>query len=176
MTTFVALLRGINVGGRNKLAMNDLRALCEELGFAGVRTYIQSGNVVLNTSLRSSAAVESRIEGAIREQTGLDVSVVARTSKDLAKTIAANPFTAASIDHRYLLVVFPKARPTKTLIDVSAYGPEQLVVEGSDVFVYYPNGVGRSKLTNAVLERLLGGPATARNWNTVNKLLALAGG
>ncbi len=176
MATYVALLRGVNVGGNNKVAMSDLRALCEEVGFADVRTYIQSGNIVLTTSLRSSAQVEDRIERGLHDKTGLDVTVVARTPKELEKTVAANPFTSPSVNHSHLVVLFSKARPRVTELDVSKYGPEQLVLTGRDAYIHYVNGQGRSKLTNAVLERLLGGPATARNWNTVNKLLTMAGG
>lgn len=173
MTRFVALLRGINVGGKNKVSMSDLRATCAAIGLDDVQTYIQSGNVAFSSSQRSTAKLETSIEQAILDDTGLDVTVVVRSARALAQVVEHNPYASADLPATQLVVVFLKSQPTTKTLDLSDYGPETAVVRGTDVFVHYPNGQGRSKVTNAVLERLLGTPATARNWNTVGKLLAL---
>jgi uncharacterized protein (DUF1697 family) len=176
VTRFVAFLRAINVGGRNKIEMGALRALCDEVGFDNVQTYIQSGNIAFSTRTRSVANVETAIERALKASTGLDITVVARTATELGKTVADNPFALESLSPTHLVVVFLKSTPQISSIDLTAYGPEVAVCKGRDLYIHYMNGQGRSKVTNAVLERLLGVPGTARNWNTVNKMLSMAGG
>jgi uncharacterized protein (DUF1697 family) len=173
VTRYAALLRGINVGGKNKVSMSDLRATCAAIGLDDVQTYIQSGNVVFSSSQRSTAKLETSIEDAIRDDTGLAVTVMIRSARDLAQIADHNPYAEDDLPATQLVVAFLKARPTTKALDLSAYGPETAVVRGTDVFLHYPNGQGRSKVTNAVLERLLGTPVTARNWNTVGKLLTL---
>ena len=173
MTRFAALLRGINVGGKNKVSMSGLRATCAAIGLDDVQTYIQSGNVVFSSSQRSTAKLETSIEQAISDDTGLTISVMVRSARALAQIVDHNPYASDELPATQLVVAFLKSRPTTKALDLSDYGPETAVVRGNDVFVHYPNGQGRSKVTNAVLERLLGTPATARNWNTVGKLLAL---
>ncbi len=176
MARFIAFLRAVNVGGKNKIAMSDLRVLCEDLGLDDVQTYIQSGNLVFSTTQRSGAKVEAAIEKALKASTGLDITVLARTATELGQTVADNPFERESLSPTHLVVVFLKSAPKSSSIDLSAYGPEVAVCKGREVYIHYVNGQGRSKVTNAVLERLLGGPGTARNWNTVNKMLDLAEG
>jgi uncharacterized protein (DUF1697 family) len=176
VTRFVAFLRGINVGGKNKIAMGDLRSVCTEQGLENVETYIQSGNVAFSTRSRSASNVESAFEKALKASTGLDITVVARRSTELARTVADNPFVRESPKPTHLVVVFLKSTPRQTSIDLSTYGPEVAVRKGRDLYIHYVNGQGRSKVTNAVLERLLGVPGTARNWNTVTKMVALADG
>jgi uncharacterized protein (DUF1697 family) len=173
VTRFAALLRGINVGGNNKVSMSDLRTTCAAIGLDDVQTYIQSGNVVFSSSQRSTPRIEASLEQAIRDDTGLTVTVMVRSADALGHIVDHNPYAADDLPATQLVVAFLKSRPTTKALDLSEYGPETAVVRGTDVFVHYPNGQGRSKVTNAVLERLLGTSATARNWNTVGKLLAL---
>lgn len=174
MTSYVALLRGVNVGGRAKLSMSDLRVLVSELGYSDVHTYIQSGNVVFTSTQRSPAKIESAVEAGLLDALGLDTSVMVRTAKDLQQIVRDNPFARKNFEPTQLVVVFLKAKPKRQgTVDVSKYGPEEVIAKGRELFIHYPNGQGRSKLANAVLERELATPGTARNWNTVNKLLEL---
>lgn len=172
MTTYVALLRGINVGGRNKVPMADLKTLVTDLGHTDVSTYVQSGNVILS-STAGAAAVSTGIEQGIRRELGLDVDVVVRTRPQLAKIAAGNPFDGSDT---YVHVVFLAARPSAgsvRVLDPDGSPPDQFVVAGKEIFVHYPNGSGRSKLSASYFESKLGVRGTARNFNTVNKLLAL---
>jgi uncharacterized protein (DUF1697 family) len=172
MTTYVALLRGINVGGRNKLPMADLRTLVTDLGHTDVSTYVQSGNLILS-SPKAAAVVGRGIEQAITRELGLDVTVIMRTRPQLAKVATANPFDG---DDTYVHVVFladqPSAGKVRTL-DPDRSPPDEFLVRGKEIYVHYPNGSGRSKLNASYFESKLGTRGTARNFNTVNKLLAL---
>jgi uncharacterized protein (DUF1697 family) len=112
----------------------------------------------------------------LKASIGLDITVVARTATELGRTVADNPFERQSLSPTELVVVFLKSTPRSTSIDLSPYGPEVAIRKGRDLYIHYMNGQGRSKVTNAVLERLLGVAGTARNWNTVNKMLTLADG
>jgi len=174
------LLRGINVGGKNVLAMADLRAAMAELGFDNVVTYIQSGNVVFDaegTSPRDEPALADRIAAAIAERDGLSVRVVLRTVAELARAAAGHPDVDSGIDSKLLHVVFLDAAPSAAAVaalDPRPYEPDGWAVVGRDVYVRYPDGSGRSKLTLDVFERALGVTATARNLNTVRKLVELA--
>jgi uncharacterized protein (DUF1697 family) len=172
MTTYIGLLRAVNVGGRNKISMAALRELVEQAGYSDARTYVQSGNVVFTTPDRSRTRIESTLERELAAR-GLATPVMVRTGRDLQRTLAANPFPEA--DPKTILVVFLKEAASHTgPLDTSRYGPEQVHASGRELFVRYPNGVGRSKLTPAVLERAVGTPGTGRNWNTVNKLAEMA--
>ena len=169
MARYAALLRGVNLGSHNKVAMPALRALVEGLGHTDVATYIQSGNVVFTAGSGSAAAVASKLENAIEKEFGFDVPVVVRTKAQLATLIKGNPFADPSKVHVAFLSAAPKAAALKA-IDRDAYAPEEFAVKGKDVYLHLPNGVGRAKLTHTVLERKLGVGATYRNWTTVNKL------
>jgi uncharacterized protein (DUF1697 family) len=172
LTTYAALLRGVNVGGRNQVAMGDLRTLVTDLGHTDVSTYVQSGNVVL-TSGANAAAVSRGIEQAIARELGLDITVLVRTRQQLAKVAAANPFDASD---KYVHVLFLADRPTAGAVkalDPDRSPPDEFVVAGREVFLHYPNGSGRTKLNGAYFESKLDTRGTARNFNTVNKLLAL---
>jgi uncharacterized protein (DUF1697 family) len=174
----VALLRGINIGPRNRIAMPELRALLEEVGFADVETYVQSGNVVLSTKLRP-ATVEQRIETAIAERLGLGIAVVARTRDELAAVVARNPLGKVATDPRRYQVSFLDAEPAPEVVerlDALRAGPERLAVHGREIYAWHPAGVARSKLWAALADRRLARKATARNWTTVTALLELAGG
>lgn len=167
MTAYAALLRAINVGGTGKLPMSELRALCEELGFDDVKTYIQSGNVVFRSEL-SEARVKAALEEALAKKMGKPVAVLVRTHAELAKTLAHNPFPDASPSR--VLVLFLDDKPPKgALDDVIAPGGEELSLHGRELFIHYPNGMGRSKLKVPFVK-----DATSRNVNTLTKLVEMA--
>jgi uncharacterized protein (DUF1697 family) len=164
-----AFLRGINVGGHRPVAMGDLRAVFNGLGLGNVRTLLQSGNVVFTTA-DSASRLRPIIEATCAEQLGHDISVVLRTEPEMKKVVAANPFTQAASEPAKVHVVFLADKPTAAAVaklDKQRVAPEEWVLVGRDVYVWYPDGAGRSKLR---LE--FGTPATARNWNTVTKVLA----
>jgi len=178
MAVIVCLLRGVNVGGNHKMAMHELRACFETLGFRDVQTLIQSGNVIFRTASRDMAALTARIEDKIEGSFGFRPRVVLRTCSQLRNTIAVNPFTARDdIDPAKLLVMFLSEAPdTQTMEKVLAIqtGEESMRFCGGELFIYFPNGVGRALLPVAKIEKALKTPCTGRNWNTVVKLLGMA--
>jgi uncharacterized protein (DUF1697 family) len=174
MPVFIALIRGINVGGHKKLKMADVKVLCEELGLTDVRTHLQSGNVVFRTSRTDRAQLAKDLENALQ----VDARVILRNPTELRKAIAANPMPdAAAREPSSYIVTFlsekPKAAAMQSLRDTYK-GPEQMELHGAELYIHYGAGMGQSKLTNAIIERKLGVTGTARNWNTVTKLLELA--
>jgi uncharacterized protein (DUF1697 family) len=176
MPTYVSLLRGINVSGRNRIPMADLRALYEALGHQVVSTYVQSGNVVSNSSTRSADTVAREIERAITDDLGLDVTVLVRTPAQLAKVVAANPLVQGGVDPTKLHVTFLASKPARAQVDAlngRRYAPDEFAVVGDTVYLLCPNGYGRTKINNGYFERTLGMAATTRNWKTVNQLLEL---
>jgi uncharacterized protein (DUF1697 family) len=179
-TTWVALLRGVNVGGRKMVAMADLRDVLTALGFAGARTVLQSGNLVFRARARAGAALERQLETEIRQRLMLETAVVVRSGEEVRRVIARNPFRAqADRTPGTLLVAFLKVPPRAAALDAlraAITGPETVQAHGRELYVVYPNGVGRSRLTHALIEAKLGVRATARNWNTVRRLAALADG
>lgn len=162
---YFAFLRAVNVGGRT-LLMKDLKELCASLGFDGVRTLLQSGNVAFDAKRKPS---ETQIAEAIRASSGLETKVMIRSEDEFRRVIANNPFTPIR-NPSLLLVVFLEAEPKGAL---TYSGPEKFQVVGRELYVDYVNGVGRSKLTITRIERSLGVAGTARNWNTVTKMLEL---
>jgi len=179
VTTCIALLRAVNVGGRNLVAMSDLRALVESLGLTGVRTLLQSGNCVFDAGRAAPAELERRLERTAREKLGLDTELFVRTAAEWRDLVAANPFPAeAKSDPGRLLVYCLRDAPTRdaaAALAAAIAGRERAHVAGRHAWIVYPDGSGRSKLTGAVVERQLATRGTARNWNTVLKLAALAG-
>jgi uncharacterized protein (DUF1697 family) len=179
MTTYVALLRGINVSGRNKIAMAELRALVESLGNTGVQTYIQSGNVVLDSAIRSAAKVADAITHAIARELGLDVAVIMRAAAEIDAVLTANPLLARGADpaksHVTFLAAKPAASAVRALVDFDR-SPDEFAVVGREVFVHCPNGYGTTKLNNTFFEKQLGVAATTRNWRTVHTLAERAKG
>jgi uncharacterized protein (DUF1697 family) len=163
---YFAFLRGINVTGRNMLRMEDLRVLCTSLGYDNVRTLLQSGNVIFETKRKPTAA---QIAEAVRESSGLNIKVMLRNEAELRSAVERNPFVPVR-DPSSLLVFFLDGEPKGKIV---YSGPEPFHVDGRELYVDFVEGVGRSKLTTALIERSLGVSGTARNWNTVNKLLAL---
>jgi uncharacterized protein (DUF1697 family) len=166
MTTYVALLRGINVGGKT-LRMGDLRTVCERLGYQGVQTYIQSGNVVFG----AERADAGQLSAAIREATGVQAGVLLRTSAEMAGVARAHPFSG---EPRQLHVTFLDGEPAGRL-PPSGFEPDEYRVAGREVYLHCPNGYGQTKLDNGYLERRLRVMATTRNWATVRKLAEMAG-
>jgi uncharacterized protein (DUF1697 family) len=178
MSMYIALLRGINVGGRNKVAMAALREFLAELGLDGAKTLLQSGNVVFQSEGKTAAALESLLEKETAARLGVAADYLVRSSADWAKVVAANPFPKeAEADPAHLVVMFLKSAPTPSglkMVQASIKGPEVIKGRGRELYIVYPEGIGTSKLTGASIERNLGIRGSARNWNTVLKLLAVA--
>jgi uncharacterized protein (DUF1697 family) len=174
---YVALLRGINVGGHAKLPMADLRALLTSLGHSDVTTYLQSGNALFSSERESPSELAREIEAGIERDLTLRIPVLIRTHDELAAVIAENPFPAGAQNPTRLHVGFlskPVLPEQLNGIDAQRYAPDEFKVGDRAIYLWYPNGAGRTKLTANVWERHLGGViATARNWNTVTTLKSL---
>ncbi len=174
----VALLRGINVGGKHKLPMAELARIFDELGCSEVRTYIQSGNVVYLAEAALAARVPALVAAALEAQRGFAVPVVGRSAAELAAVAAGNPFLAEGADPATLHVAFLAAAPRAAAIaalDPDRSPPDRFHLVGRELYLCLPNGVARSKLTNDYLDRTLGTTSTIRNWKTVLALVELAG-
>ena len=178
MQTYVALLRGVNLGSRNKVSMADLRALFAALGAEEVTTYVQSGNVVFRTKQRPEPVLRKAIEQRISHDLGLDVAVLLRTKTQLRRVHSGIPFAARGHEPTKLHVTFLADTPARTrarALQATPAGSDELRVVGREVYLYLPHGYGRTKLGNAYFEKELGVTATTRNWRTVGKLVELAG-
>jgi uncharacterized protein (DUF1697 family) len=178
MPAWVALLRGINVGGRNMVAMSDLRELLESLGFTKVRALLQSGNLVFQSDRRTSATIERLLEVETEKRLGVSVDYHVRTVEEWQSVIARNPFAdEAERDPAHLLVLFLKSAPDAKnvqALQAAIRGPEIVRADGQQIYAVYPMGIGTSKLTNTLIDKKLGMRGTGRNCNTVLKLAALA--
>ncbi len=173
----VALLRGVNVGGNNKLATRDLVAVFEALGCRDVRTYIQSGNVVARAPASAVDGLADAAAKALHEGFGLTVPVVLRTGDALAAAVADNPYLAAGADPATVHVMFLRDAPTAAqaaALDPHRSPGDAYTVRGREVFLHCPNGLARTKLTNDYFDRRLATVSTVRNWKTVLTLLAMA--
>lgn len=168
MTTYVALLRAVNVGGTGKLPMAALRALCAEIGFADVRTYIASGNVVFESDV-GAGAVKADLETRLATYAGKPVGVVVRTGDEIADILAGYPFALHEPKHSYV-VFLDAAPPAGALKAVKGRDGEEMALGSREIFVAYPNGMGQSKLTIPAAKA-----GTARNLNTVRALGEMAG-
>ena len=178
MPVLVSMLRGINVGGHNKINMGELRSLYESLGLQDAQTYVQSGNVVFRTKERNHAVLAKRIEEAIERRFGFRVDVIVRTASELRDVIARNPFAKRrAVDPGKLLITFlanhPSAQARDQVLKMNT-DPEELHIDGREVYIYFPNGMGRSKLSWPTIGKKLGTTGTGRNWNSVTKLLEIA--
>jgi uncharacterized protein (DUF1697 family) len=167
MAVFVALLRAVNVGGTGKLPMSELRTLCEEAGFANVTTYIQSGNVVFTSTL-TAGKVRQTLEAALRKKMGKSVGVLLRTPGELEAIVDRNPFEKAA-PNQVLVLFLDRAAPKRALAEIEIPGREKLEASGREVFIHFPDGMGRSKLKTPFAKT-----ATGRNLNTVRKLAELS--
>ena len=167
MTSFVALLRAVNVGGTGKLPMADLKIICEELGFATVRTYIASGNVVF-ASRKSEAAIKNALEKRLETYAGKPVGVLARTAAEMAQVVADNPFPRAA-PNRTMTVFLDRAPPADTLAGIRGQRDEQISLGRREIYIHYGEGMASSKLVIAAAKS-----GTARNMNTVATLARMA--
>jgi len=177
MKTWIALLRGINVGGNNPLPMRDLTAALRGLGLIDVRTYIQSGNAVFRSAETKAAAIAEQIAEAIHRSRRFRPHVLVLRRQDLANAVAANPFPDAEVEpkslHLFFLAEVPR-RPDVAALDQLRSGHERFVLDRRVFYLQAPEGIGRSKLA-AGAEKAIGVAATARNWRTALKVLELAG-
>jgi uncharacterized protein (DUF1697 family) len=172
----VVLLRGINLGPRNRIAMPALREALSDAGFEDVRTYVQSGNVVLGSELSEEELV-ARCEEVISDSFGLDINVVSRTGDELADVVARNPLKAVAENPRRYQVSFLARQPDPEVVQrlMGLKAPEEdLEAIGRELYAWHPEGVARSKLWAALADKRLGVSATARNWTTVTTLLEMA--
>jgi uncharacterized protein (DUF1697 family) len=179
MSTHVALLRAVNVGGTGKIAMADLREFGAALGFKDVRTLLQSGNLVFKSEA-TAAELESLLEREAKKRLGLETVFFVRTAKEWNSLIAQNPFPEEAARNPARLHVMPlKKAPTAAAVkalEAAIVGPECVRAIGSVLYAVYPDGAGNSRLTNRLIESKLETRCTARNWNTALKLAAMAGG
>lgn len=172
---WVALLRAVNLGARNKVPMAELRKLLEEAGYDGVRTYIASGNVLLDGPNRRNA-IAAELERLIADAFGVATTAILRTHNELAAVVAEHPFGSdTSKSHVVFLAGKPKREGAERLAEIDP-SPDRVALAGADVYLQYRAGVQRARLSAARLERLLGLPATHRNWRTVVALAELAAG
>jgi uncharacterized protein (DUF1697 family) len=167
MTSYIALLRAVNVGGTGKLAMPELKALCEQAGFARVRTYIASGNVAFQSG-KSAHQVKQALEAALEDYIGKPVGVLVRTASEMAAVLAANPF-ADRPNNKTVAFFLDHPPPDNALQSVSNQATEQLHLGLREIYVYYPDGMGQSKLKIPAAKT-----GTARNMNTIAKLAEMA--
>jgi len=171
----VSLLRGINVGGHNLVAMARLRGIYESIGCEDVTTYLQSGNVLFRRS--RPGAVGAEVGGALRRELGLEVKVLSRTHADLARIVAADPFPGAEPNRRFVLFLsgHPAAAIARDLGEVAS-GPDRAILVGREFHLHCPDGIGNSKLPGLLGDRRLGVTVTGRNWRTVTALLEQSAG
>jgi uncharacterized protein (DUF1697 family) len=178
MKVVISMLRGINLAQHRRVKMDALRALYESLGLEAPQTYVQSGNVVFKTRERKIDALGKRIEEGIQQTFGFHSDVILRTTSEMREVIAKNPFaTRKEIEPGKLLVTFlvsePGSEAREKFLAIKA-DPEELRMNGRELYIYYPNGMGRSKLSPASIDRALKTPGTGRNWNSVQNLLQIA--
>lgn len=180
MPTWVALLRGVNVSGHKAVPMARLRKTLEGTGFELVKSYLQSGNVIFETPATAPDKLTQRIQEDIRREFGLSVAVILRSATELKKIVKANPFLAEeAIDRAKLHVTFLAKPPTKAALknlETLPTSPDQFHLAGREVYLYCPEGYGRSKLSNSAFEKKLSVDATTRNWRTTTNLCELAAG
>ncbi len=177
MTAFVSLFRGINVGGHHKVRMDELKKVHESLELKDVVTYIQSGNVVFKSDDADVIQLQKHIEDGVEKSFGFHAEVLIRTSAELKDIIEKNPFQAQQHkESKWVVVMFLATHPDTTaqenLLKAHA-GPEELFILGKEVYIYYPDGMGSSKLSGSFIEKKLKTVGTARNWNTVLRLQEL---
>lgn len=176
---YVALLRAVNLGAHNKVAMGDLRELLGRLGFEDVRSLLQSGNLVFRAARQPAAKLEALLAAETGRALGVHTDYVVRTPREWRALIEANPYPDdARRDPGHLVVMCCTSAPRAELVkalEARHAGPERVAVRGRQVYIVYPEGIGHSRVTNAFLERALATRGTGRNWNTVQKLAALIG-
>jgi uncharacterized protein (DUF1697 family) len=178
MPVYIALLRGINIGPHKRMKMEKLRASCEGLGFEGVKTYIQSGNVIFRAPKLSLTALSKKLGGCIAKDFGLSAEVISRSYEEMKKIIENNPFSRErGIDLAKLHVVFLSESVSPAALkklQALTLAPDRVNYRDKEIYFYFPNGVSGSSLWKHPLDRVTGVPGTMRNWNTVNKLYQMA--
>jgi uncharacterized protein (DUF1697 family) len=178
MPVVISLLRAINVGGHAVIKMNDLRALYESLKFEDVQTYIQSGNVVFRTDERDLNKLAKRIQGAIAKKFGVSPGVIFRTAADMREVVAKNPFAKRrDVEANKLHVSFLDAKLSPSVcaqLRALPLATEEIIPSSAELFIYCSNGMGKAKIPWAKVDKLCATQGTARNWNTVMKLLEMA--
>jgi uncharacterized protein (DUF1697 family) len=179
MAVIISMLRGVNVGGHKQVKMDALCTLCGSLGLRDAQTYVQSGNVIFRTNGRDLVRLRKRIEDGIERSFGFHSDVILRTTAELQDVVARNPFaTRRGLDPKKLAVTFlasdPGQEAREKLLGMKSE-PEELRIDGRELYTYYPNGMARPKLSWPIIEKTLKTSGTSRNWNTVTKLLELAG-
>jgi len=175
--TYVALLRGVNLGARNKVSMADLRALFADLGHEDVATYVQSGNIIFKSQITDAAKLAGEIERRIDRDLGLTITVLLRTKAQLAKVASGNPFAGSESEPTKLHVTFLADAPGRARVrelEAAQSGPDEFRVVGKEIYLHTPQGYGRTKFSGGYFEKQLGVAATTRNWRTVTKLVELA--
>ena len=178
MPVIIAMLRGVNLGPHRRVKMDALCSLCASLKFRDVQTYVQSGNILFRTEERDLAVLTKRMEKAIEQRFGFQSDVILRTASELRQVMAKNPFAKRrGIEPKKLLVTFLAADPgeaARMLVRKMKTDPEELWIEGRELYTYYPNGMARPKVTWAALEKVLKTSGTGRNWNSVTNMLQMA--
>lgn len=177
MATHIALYRGINVGGKNRVPMAQLRGIFEEVGATNVETLIQSGNVVFDAPAKKARLICDGVVAAVTAELGVSAPLVLRSGAQFAAAARAHPLGDAASAPKLFSVGFLSAKPTKSQIaelDVERFLPDAFAVKGSEIYLHFPNGIARSKLTVTYLDRVLGAVTTVRNWATVQKIAAAA--
>jgi uncharacterized protein (DUF1697 family) len=174
----VALLRAVNLGPHNKVSMSDLRDLLTRLGFEESRSLLQSGNLVFRAARPAGASLERLLETETEKRLRLRIESFVRSAKEWKGVVAGNPFTeeAARVPGHLLVMFFRDVLRTDAVnaLQAAITGRERVRTEGKQAYIIYPDGIGRSRVTNAFIEKQLGSRGTGRNWNTVLKLGALA--
>ncbi|GHC32954.1 DUF1697 domain-containing protein [Streptomyces cinnamoneus] len=177
MTTYVALLRGINVGGKKRVPMQALRGMLTDMGGEAVRTHLNSGNAVFTHPEADEATLAATLEGAIERELGFSVTCLVREAGEMRRVVDANPFAGRAVDPSRFLVIFlagPADPATVADLAPAAYAPEEFALGEREVYLHCAEGIRDSKLAKVLTERRLGTAATARNWNTVTKLADMA--
>jgi uncharacterized protein (DUF1697 family) len=178
MPTYIAMLRGINVGPHKRMKMEKLRASCESLGFERVKTYIQSGNIVFRAAKMSDAAMTKKLGDRITRDFGFSADVITRTGEEMGRIIKSNPLLKEKgVDESKLHVVFLSEKATPAALEklqALTLSPDRVRSAGNEIYFDFPNGVSGSSLWKHPLDRVLGVSGTMRNWNTVNKLYEMA--
>ena len=178
MIVVICMLRGVNVGSHNRVKMDDLKKLCTSLKLCDPQTYVQSGNVIFKSDERNLEKLRQKLEAAIHKKFGFQTDAILRSTKDLREVIANNPFAKRRDIHPgKLLVTFFSGDPGEAAckqVRAIKCDPEELFIEGREAYIYFPNGAGRSKLNWAVIPKTLKVSGTARNWNSVTKMLEIA--
>lgn len=178
MPVLISMLRGVNVGPHNRIKMDELRAVYKRLGFEDPRTYVQSGNVIFRTEDKNLKEIPAKIQDGIEKKFKFRPEVIVRTAGDFRKAIAASPFAdRAALEPGKILVTFLSGAPAReahAAFERFRDYPEEIHLKGSELYIYFPNGAGKSKLPWSSVEKLLKVTGTARNWNSVTKMLAMA--